>query len=223
MSAYEDQLRRDAAAISDAIQRTMEGVIEPVLRHTARVHDMASELSQVSDRASHDVERLRKSPELALAELAVTADILRDLSDELHQMTRQSVADVERLKADLVQTLRAQAIANRRRSRRFETDLAVEVDIEGSTRETRILNLSLGGARIDAAVNTRAGTPVTLRLPGLANDLSGEVVRVTEDGTQLRFTLADAVADELQGLLKHIDADPADPKSTAKLTAVEAD
>src|SRR4051812_30231004 len=101
MSAYEVQLRRDAAAISDAIHRTMEGVIEPILRHAARVRDMASELSQVSDRASHDVERLRDSPELALSELAVTADILRELSDELQEMTRQSVSDVERLKSEL--------------------------------------------------------------------------------------------------------------------------
>ena len=188
MSAYEDQLRRDAAAITDALERALDGAMDPLLAHAERLHQMASELSQLSGRPNHEV----------------GAEGLRDLAGDLQEMSRQSAEDLQRLKSELIQAMRAQAIANRRRSRRVDTDIPAEVEIQAGTLSTRVINLSLGGARIEAAVNSSVGTPALLRLTGLARPLPGEVVHVSEEGTQLRFILADPVADELGRMLERI-------------------
>lgn len=66
---------------------------------------------------------------------------------------------------------------------------------------------------MDLAINKTVGTPVVLRVAGLANELAGEVVRVTEEGTHLRFTIGDAAADELRQLLGRIGAE--DPGSAS--------
>lgn len=215
MTEREDQLRRDAAAMADSIDRDLNDAFGPAVDQAARVRDMALELSLASDRTTARIEALDASPgppdRTMIGELAATAAVLRSLADALHVLTARSVEDLEALKAHLVQTVRANALGNRRRYERFQVDVPVEVRFAGRAESARIFNLSLGGARMDLAINKTVGTPVVLRVAGLANELAGEVVRVTEEGTHLRFTIGDAAADELRQLLGRIGAE--DPGS----------
>ncbi len=205
MSIYEEQLRRDTSAVVDAIDRGLHGGLGPVADQAVRVRDLASELALVADRTSERVRALGTSGKRAVDELAVTAEILQGLAGELHLMTQQSVHDLAHLQAHLTRSVRANAIANRRRSKRFEVDIPVEAQFAGRTKPGRVIDLSLGGARIDLAINTSVGTPVTLRIADLTHQLTGEVVRATEDGTQLRFTIGDVAAEELRRFLARFD------------------
>ena len=210
MSEREDQLRRDAAAMADAIDRDLHGAFLPVAEHAERVRDMAHELTQVADRATGRAEALRAADEGtdrgAVAELVAMAEILRSLSGELHVMAQRSVQDLEHLKSHLIQTVRSTALGNRRRYERFEVNVVAEASFAGRKEPARVRNLSVGGAMMDLAINLAAGAGVALRVAGVERELKSEVVRVTEDGTQLRFTIDNEAAEELRRFLERGDA-----------------
>lgn len=207
MSEREEQLRRDAAAMAEAIDRELQAAFRPVAEHAERVCDVSQELTLVADRATQRAESLRGddlADRGAVAELVAMAEILRSLSGELHVMAQRSVRDLEQLKGRLTQSVRATALGDRRRYERFEVDVPVEASFSGRRESARVVNLSLGGAKMDLAINRAAGTTVALRVAGLTHELAGEVVRVTEDGTQLRFTIGDNAADDLRRFLERI-------------------
>lgn len=207
MSEREEQLRRDAAAMAEAIDRELQAAFRPVAEHAERVRDVSQELTLVADRATQRAESLRGddlADRGAVAELVAMAEILRSLSGELHVMAQRSVRDLEQLKGRLTQSVRATALGDRRRYERFEVDVPVEASFSGRRESARVVNLSLGGAKMDLAINRAAGTTVALRVAGLTHELAGEVVRVTEDGTQLRFTIGDNAADDLRRFLERI-------------------
>ena len=207
MNEREEQLRRDAAAMAEAVDRELQAAFRPVAEHAERVRDVSQELTLVADRATQRAEALRGdefADRGAVAELVAMAEILRSLSGEMHVMAQRSVQDLEQLKGRLTQSVRATALGNRRRYERFEVDVPVEASFSGRRESARVINLSLGGAKMDLAINRAVGTTVALRVAGLTHELAGEVVRVTEDGTQLRFTIGDNAADELRRFLERI-------------------
>lgn len=214
MIEHEDQLRRDAAALADGIDRDLHIALAPLAGNAERVRDMALELTVASDDASFRIEALDASREAAggtaIEELAATASVLRSLAGELHVVAERSIRELEASKAHLVQAIRANALGNRRRYERFEVDVPAEARFAGRIEPARVFNLSLGGARIDLAINKSVGTPVTLRIDGLGHELVAAVVRVTDDGTQLRFTIGDAAAEALRRLLEQIGASKSD-------------
>ncbi|MSP48014.1 MAG: PilZ domain-containing protein [Alphaproteobacteria bacterium] len=196
--------------MAEAIDRDLHGTFQPITEHAERVRDMAQELTQVADQASQRAEALRDAGDAvdrgSVAELGAMAEILRGLSSELHVLAQRSVQDLEHLKGHLVQTVRATALGNRRRYERFEVKLPAEATFSGRSEPARVVNLSLGGAKMDLAINRAVGTVGALRFSGLTHELTGEVVRVTEDGTQLRFTIGDAAADELRRFLEQVSS-----------------
>jgi len=210
MNDREEQLRRDAAAMAEAIDRELQAAFRPVAEHAERVRDVSQELTLVADRATERAEAMRASDEFAdrgaVAELVAMAEILRSLSGELHVMVQRSVLDLEQLKGRLTQSVRATALGNRRRYERFDVDVQAEASFSGRRESARVVNLSLGGAKMDLAINRAVGTTVALRVAGLTHELEAEVVRVTEDGTQLRFTIGDNAAEELRQFLERIES-----------------
>ncbi len=208
MSEREDQLRRDAVALADAVDRDLHGAFRPVADHAERVRDLAHELTQVADRATERAAALRSADDGAdrgaVAELVAMAEILRSLSGELHVMAQRSVQDLENLKSHLTQSVRSTALGNRRRYERFEVDVVAEAEFAGRSEPARVRNLSLGGAMMDLAINLAAGAGVALRVADVERELRSEVVRVTEDGTQLRFTIDNEAAEELRRFLEQV-------------------
>lgn len=210
MNEREEQLRRDATAMAEAVDRELQAAFRPAAEHAERVRDISQELTLVADRATQRVEALRAAVDLtdrgAVAELVAMAEILRSLSGELHVMAQRSVLDLEQLKSRLTQAVRETALGNRRRYERFDVDVAAEASFSGRREPARVVNLSIGGAKMDLAINRAIGTTVALRVAGLTHELEAEVVRVTEDGTQLRFSIGDAAAEELRHFLERIGA-----------------
>ena len=208
MSEREDQLRRDAAAMADAVDRDLHGAFRPVADHAERVRDMAHELTQVADRATERAAALQSADDGAdrgaVAELVAMAEILRSLSGELHVLAQRSVQDLEHLKSQLIQSVRATALGNRRLHERFEVDVVAEAKFAGRSEPARVRNLSLGGAMMDLASNLAAGAGVALRVAGVRRERKSEVVRVTEEGPQLRFTIDNEAAEELRGFLEQV-------------------
>lgn len=208
MNEHEDQIRRDAAAMADGIDRDLHIALAPLAGNATRVRDMALELTVASDNASFRIEALGASHEApgraAIDELAATASVLQSLAGELHVLAERSARELEASKAHLVQTIRANALGNRRRYERFEVDVPAEAHFAGRVEPARVSNLSLGGARVDLAINKSVGTPVILRVDGLNHELAATIVRVTDDGTQLRFTIGDAAAEALRCLLERV-------------------
>jgi hypothetical protein len=206
MSEREEQLRRDAAALADAVDRELEIVFRPVSEHAERVGEMAQELTLLADRTVQRAQALKSADDgrdpAAVSELTAMAEILRSLSSELHILTQRSVQDLYHVKTRLVRTVRATALGNRRRYERVDVDVPAEASFSGRREPARVVNLSLGGAKMDLAINREIGTLVALKVAGLTHELKGEVVKVDEAGTQLRFIIGDDAADELRRFLE---------------------
>lgn len=205
MSEREDQLKRDAAAMADAVEREVEGMFGPASEHAGRVSEMTQELILLADRTVGRVQALKAAEEAdpaALAELAAMTEIIRSLSGELHVLTQRSLQDLHEVRTRLVRAVRATVLGNRRRYERIEVDVPAEASFSGRSEPARVVNLSLGGAKVDLAINRAIGTLMALRVAGLTHELEGEVVKVSEDGTQLRFTIGDGAAEALRGFLE---------------------
>ena len=65
-----------------------------------------------------------------------------------------------------------------------------------------VRNLSQGGALIvDAVPGANVGTPVTVRMDGIAASLTGAVARIDQNGTLVKFELTEAVAKLVEDLV----------------------
>ena len=73
-----------------------------------------------------------------------------------------------------------------RQSHRFPTKSMTRVTLNGRVIACRLMNISAGGAVVDAILNAPVGTSVILDIPG-GDPAPGKVVRVTSSYTALAF------------------------------------
>jgi hypothetical protein len=208
MTERDDKPKSDAAAMADAINRELQGAFRPVVEHAGEARNIAEELARVADRTARQAEALRADDDAGsrelMTELVAMSDMLRSLAGQLQVMTQRSVQDLDQLKGRLIQAVHVSALGNRRRHERIEVDMPAEASFAGRSEPARLVNLSLGGAKMDLPISRGVGTVVALRVAGLTHELKAEVVKTTEDGTQLRFAIEDAAAEELRRFLERV-------------------
>jgi hypothetical protein len=173
------------------------------LKHTL---DLAEELTVAAGRTVERSSSVAPSDSQApeKRELAAQAEVTRELAVDLHVYALQSFRELEHLSSHLTQVVHESIFGDRRRHPRYRVDAATSVVFGERTESARIVNISRGGAKIDLAINRPVGTPVLVRLEGMDATLTAELVRVTEDGTQLRFVIGEKVAEKLNLYLLRI-------------------
>lgn len=83
-------------------------------------------------------------------------------------------------------------VAERRRYPRYPASASLEIDVDGTTVECHLDNVSAGGVRMTPAVAVPMGAIVTVRHSSSGLALRGRVVGQDGDGTRVMFDSEDA-------------------------------
>ncbi|MGQ9366015.1 bacteriohemerythrin [Azospirillum sp. A39] len=163
-------IHRIAGTVSDAVaaQKAATGAIaeraQEAAAGTSRVLDSIGVVSTTSREAG--------------AMSARVLDVAGEVADE-----------IERLRSRLIGTLRGSAAGDRREHPRVAVDVAGVVDAGDRRVTTRVRNVGLGGALLEAALEVPRGGRLELSLEDEPGTFAAEVVAVSAAGTHLKFVL----------------------------------
>ncbi|MBP2297061.1 methyl-accepting chemotaxis protein [Azospirillum rugosum] len=164
---------------SGAIAAAMEeqsAATQEISRNVAETSSAAQEVSSLIAQVSRDAH-----------ETGGQAGQVRGKSDEVAH-------SIEALRSALVKVVRTSTKeADRRQKARYEVNLPSAIHLQGADITGRVVNLSLGGAMIEAAVSAAAGDRGTLRIQGCGAPLPFVLKCANGKAAHLTFDL-DATA-----------------------------
>jgi len=109
----------------------------------------------------------------------------------MRESTQSANGALEEVRGTLVRTVRQCSEAvERRKSERVPLSLTARLEFQGRTQHFGLLDLSEGGAGMQAVPGLARGAAVTLNLAGLAGGLAGQVVDANEKRAGMVFSLS---------------------------------
>ncbi len=109
----------------------------------------------------------------------------------MRESTQSANGALEEVRGTLVRTMRQCSEAlERRKSPRFPLSLTARLEFQGRTQHVSLLDLSEGGAGMQAVPGLARGAAVTLNPAGLAGGLAGQVVDANEKRAGMVFSLS---------------------------------
>jgi len=179
---------RNVDAVSSAIAAAIEeqsAVTREIARTVDETSNAAREVAQQIATVSHEaIETGHRAAEIQDGSAEITRKI-DDLHAVLVRVIRTSTADVDRREAE-----------------RVAIDRQGRLSIDGRDLDVHVRDISLGGATLTGApANVTPGTPVVLRVSGLAANLAGSVLRRAGTETIVRFALDAAATAAVTGLV----------------------
>jgi chromosome segregation ATPase len=207
-----DSTRQIGAKVAE-IQTTIREVVAAL----SNVAEAIDQLSDVTASVAAAIEQQRDATESFAASAretsAATFDVvgrMAGIADMVHRSrtTAQDVSAVAETMQSTSQILcreipdivRKAVNADLREFPRYEVKLIARLHRADQAIEVTVLDLSEGGARVDAAENIGVGDQVALTFPGM-KAITAEVVRETGDGFGLCFMPARLRLEELRDLV----------------------
>ena len=205
-----EEIARNVRNIEAATQDAVKVVGEMVGR-VASIERITRAVAAAAEQQTAATGEIARSVFGTIEAMRVVSEQIDSVTAEAHNTESavtemQSVAgtvseQIAELRSVMVRIVRTSSdAANRRHDPRFPLNMAATLVLNGSELQVTCLNLSLGGARIDAGQKLAAGANIVLRLAGLP-DLSGTILQGGEQ-TNLRFAWQpDAAPAPLRDLL----------------------
>jgi methyl-accepting chemotaxis protein len=195
INTIQDTTRRAVAAvgaIADAIlevEAMSSAIAGAVEQQGAATSEIARNVTQTSD-AAHEVST-------RIATVSDEAVATGGRAGQVQEVSGDVAEAIDQLRLALVRTVRtATREVDRRAHPRYRLDTAARVRVDVSVAEARVVDCSEGGATlIPDGLELRRGQTLALTIPGMAEELSAEVVAIENGRAHLRFHL-DAGAHE---------------------------
>jgi len=166
-------LAAQTARATQEIARAVASSAEAAREVSGRVDSLGHEASEAAERA----ERMRESTEAVSGAL-------------------------EEVRGTLVRTVcECSEALERRKAPRLPIGLNARLEFQGRTQHVSLLDLSEGGAGIEAVPGLTRGAAVTLNLAGMAGGLSGQALDASEKRAGIAFSLSPSQKQDLQRLL----------------------
>ncbi|MGA2566541.1 MAG: methyl-accepting chemotaxis protein [Pseudolabrys sp.] len=195
----------------------IQATTREVVAALSNVAETIDQLSDVTASVAAAIEQQRDATESFAASAretsAATSDVvgrMAGIADMVHRSraTAQDVSGVAETMQSTSQVLcreipdivRKAVNADLREFPRYEVKLIARLDRADQAIEVTVLDISEGGARIDAAEDIAVGDQVALTFPGM-KAITAEVVRETGDGFGLCFMPARLRLEELRDLV----------------------
>jgi methyl-accepting chemotaxis protein len=194
----------EVSRLVGAIRHAMHEVADGVSTIEGRIETIDGIAAQISAAVNEQAESARAIS----ANVAETAEAARDVAEHIGIVSEESVdglgmaqavratfSDMHERVAALQRTLtqvvhKAASAADRRVNGRFALTQDVVLVSARGHHDGRIIDLSLGGARVAAGVSLGLGMPVKLRLPAWQIEMSAEIVGTVGSALRLKFTAA---------------------------------
>ncbi|WP_431859557.1 methyl-accepting chemotaxis protein [Azospirillum sp.] len=169
---------------SGAIAAAMEeqsAATQEISRNVAETSAAAQEVSSLIARVSQDAHETGGQ------------------AGEVRGKSTQVASSIEALRSALVKVVRTSTKeADRRQKARYEVNLSGTVRLHGADALVRVVNLSQGGAKIEAATAAEAGDRGTLRIQGCDTPLPFVIKRADGKTAHLEFDLDANVSNALE-------------------------
>jgi hypothetical protein len=174
-----------AAAVAE-IDVTSSAIAAAVEQQATATQEIARTVSQAADTAREVATRIGEVSS-ANVETGRRANSVRDAAAE----ARFAIAELKGVLVRVVRT--ATPEVNRRASLRFDLQRRVSISVAGQPAQAaQLLDISLGGARIDGASPLSAGSRGTLHIDGLARPLAFVTIGGVRGALRVRFELDEA-------------------------------
>ena len=193
-----------------ATTREVVAALTNVAETIDRLSDVTGSVSEAIEQQRHATESFAAS---ARETRAATFDVvgrMAGIADMVHR-SRTSAQDVsavagimqaasQLLCREIPDIVRRAVNADLREFPRYDVQLSARLDLAEQAVEVRVLDVSEGGARIDASTKVAVGDQVALTFPDMKS-ITAEVVREAGDGFGLCFTPARLRLEELRDLV----------------------
>lgn len=186
-----------ASTIAD-LDRIAGEVADAMRRQNAATRDIAVKTQDVAG-SSRDV---ASGIDRVLALATMSRHSAECVEHASRQVARQSTALSGEIDHFLGSVRNAE---ERRRFVRISCTLKACLQYPGGTVESRLTDISEGGARFDQAIDCPKGTEVALELDGFGRPICARLVEVSDRGSHLLFPLDATHREEIHAFIARID------------------
>jgi len=193
----------DAAAAIGSIVKTIEDMGETAMsissavnQQTAATHDIARNVHEASTGTKEVTANMLSVNQAASTTGASSAQVF-STADEL---TRQAEGLANEV-GDFLNAIRD--VGNRRKYERFPVQIEAQVQSGEARYSVVMMDISLGGAKLERPLDLRIGTPITLVVSGWPT-IGGRVVTEEDGHSHLQFFLDSTTQTQLAGMLKSV-------------------
>jgi len=181
------EITENATAIAGAVEE-----------QTAATEEIARNVQQASSGTREVTQSILLVSEGATT-TGTTAQQVFSTADHLSAQSQELAAEV----ADFLAAIKT--AGDRRSSERVHVRLAASVVLGGHSEPATVVDISVGGARIERAVRQPPGTPLDLAITGWPK-LRARVVTADEDFTCLQFALDEATRAKIEAAIAPLAA-----------------
>jgi len=189
------EMAQDIRSI-DQISAKVAAAIEAQDRATGEIARNVQEASSASSRVFD-----------AMAQVAGGIDDMRLRGEAVRASSTEIATGIETLALSLVKSVRtATDDVNRREFARFKLPVVVRIDAGGERLERALVDLSVGGAKIEPWPSAQLGDEVRISIPTVVDGIRGKLVMTNSRGVGVQFlegqdpSMRSRIADAVEGL-----------------------
>jgi methyl-accepting chemotaxis protein len=216
LSAQTQKATVDIATQIAGIQNCIGGAAESVQSvglTITRIHEATNEIAaavteqqSATDEIARNVQFVSQSADeisQSILKVQASANQTRDASAQVRSASDNMAGQAEKLSSEVRDFLTAiKGAGTRHEFERLTTDLSARVTVAGQTSQSRVVQLSIGGAWLAGRIPGDPGAPVELAIQGVDRTLNARIAGLSESGTRLQFPMDDAHLDFMTRVLE---------------------
>ena len=209
-----EEINRLVAEIQVATQAAVQAVgrigseineVDQVANAIAAAMEQQQAATQEIARSIEQSAKSNREVSDKIATVSLDADRLNSRATEVQQTISGAADSVAALRSILVRVVRTSSDGtNRRASERHQVDLTAVVESSGRNVQSRIVDISEGGAKITCVPSPALGTIGKIAIEGMPQPVAFVVRGVTEDTASLEVTAEGALREQYLNWLSNV-------------------
>ncbi len=184
----------------DRINESSSAVAAAVEQQSAATREIARNVFEASQ-GTRDVTRSIVQVKEGATKTGTTATQVLSTADHLIKQSEALANDV----GDFLSAIKS--AGDRRRYERIKVSLSAELQVDGRRSTAGVVDVSLGGARLDRDVGNSPGTSVELTVAGWPT-VRGRIVGIVDGNSRIQFALDAGTQAKLNGILTSLAGRP---------------
>ena len=203
LSAQTQKATVDIAAQITEIQNSIGGTVDAVqaigqtvtqiYQSSAEIAAAITEQQSATDEIARNIQFVSSSTDRigqSMAAVRESAGKVNGASLQVHEASSSMSDQTGKLSVEVGDFLDAvKGAGGRHQFERLDADLSVRVTVAGKTRDSRVRQLSIGGAWIDARLDQPAGSLIEVAIDGIPRPIRARIAGCSDKGTRLQFPM----------------------------------
>jgi methyl-accepting chemotaxis protein len=189
------QVVASLAAVAEAIDRLFavtHGISAAIEQQRGAMHGFVANVRNSSSAVSDVAGRMSEIADMMVRSTAVATEVAK-VAIEMHRIS-------EVLRSEIPQIVRRATRADMRDYPRYDINAIARLQIQDSTTDVRVFDISESGARIESRSDLAVGMVLSLTFAGM-QPVAGNVVRIAKDGVGICFEPQKLKLEEVRALV----------------------